>query len=92
MSYGTEFSYEWDIKKGLGQGGVLSAFLFSFNVGSILIGTSKLPHVYRLGINRLKFQAYADDVVLFFPTANGLQRSIDHLSTAVDKHDLKINV
>ena len=79
------------MKKSLRQRGILPSFRFSFNEDTILTGISKIPFACRLGVNRLNDQANADDIVLFCPTANGLQSLLDQLSVAFDDHVLKIN-
>ena len=69
------------------QGGVLSAFLFSLCLDDILTKISAMPVGCRLGINKITAQAYADDIILFSPTAGGLQQLFDRLVILVEQND-----
>jgi len=91
VDYGGKKSFEWLTKRGLRQGGVLSAYLFSFYIDSILRDVSDMPHGCKLGINKLNIQAYADDLVVFCPTANGLQQILNRLSGLLAHHELLVN-
>ena len=50
-----------------------------------------MPVGCRLGINKINVQAYADDIILFFPTAGGLQQLLDRIVILVEQNDLLIN-
>ena len=54
------FSDSWVTTRGVSQGGVLSAFLFSLYLDDILTEISAMPVGCRLGINKINVQAYAD--------------------------------
>ena len=46
-----------------------------------------MPVGCRLGINKITAQAYADDIILFSPTAGGLQQLFDRLVILVEQND-----
>ena len=86
------FSQSWKVRKGVRQGGVLSAFLFSLYIDNILKEISDLPYSCMLGINKLNILAYADDIVIFAPTSVGLQCILSHLNRRLNDHFLMVNV
>ena len=49
-----------------------------------------MPVRCRLGINKINVQAYADDIILFSPTAGGLQQLLDRIVILVEQNDLLI--
>ena len=57
------FPASWKTTRGVRQGGVLSAFLFSLYLDDILTEISAMPVGFRLGINKINVQAYADDII-----------------------------
>ena len=85
-------SAAWRIKRGVRQGGVLSALLFSIYIEDLLASVSKQEHGCRLGVRKLNIQAYADDVVIFCPTAEGLRKLIEIFHTGCEAHKLVINL
>ena len=85
------YSAEWNITQGARQGGVLSAPLFIVYIDQLLSEISKENHGCYLGIQKMNCQAYADDFVLFCPTAGGLRVLLSKFSTLCDEHSLKIN-
>ena len=84
-------SRAWNITKGVRQGGVLSAHLFSIYIDSILEEISKEPYGCYLGINRINIQAYADDIVIFCPSASGLRHLLAKFSSLACQHNLIVN-
>ena len=42
-------------------------------------------------VNKINVQAYADDIILFSPTAGGLQQLLDRIVILVEQNDLLIN-
>jgi len=87
-----ETSEEFNIKRGVRQGCILSPLLF--NVYSEHLFKEALDNIddglviNGEVINNLR---YADDTVLIADTAEGLQRIIDHVATACSRYDMKIN-
>ena len=59
------FSKKWTIRRGYTQGGVLSAFLFSVYIDSILTEIGNFSFGCRLGFNKMNIIAYADDSFMF---------------------------
>ena len=90
VMYNNVLSNKWSIKRGVRQGGVLSAFLFCIYVDDILKSLAELGVGCKLGINNMNIQAYADDMVLLSPSPCGLRK----LSLAVNliEADLILNV
>ena len=64
---------------------------FSFYVDEILLDLQTQQHGCWAGISRVNVQAYADDLVVFCPTASGLQSLLDRVNIHVKKHKLKLN-
>ena len=62
--YNNCFSKKWTIRRGCRQGGVLSAFLFSLYIDSILTEIGNFSFGCRLGSNKINIIAYADDIAL----------------------------
>ena len=80
VDYVDKRSFECLTKRGLRQGAVLSAYLFSFYIYSVLRDVSEKTHGCKLGTSKLNIQAYADDLGVFCPTANGSQQIVNRLS------------
>ena len=74
VKYDDAVSKKWNLKRGVRQGGVLSAFLFCVYIDDILTSISQLDVGCKLGINVMNVQAYADDIVLMAPSASTLQK------------------
>ena len=85
------FSQEWNIAKGARQGGVLSALLFNIYVDSILQEMLRQDHGCFLGITKINSQAYADDFVIFCPSAGGLRTLLQKFGIMARQHCLEIN-
>ena len=58
------FSPEWNIVRGVRQGGVTSAFLFNIYINEIIEHLSHLNLGCKIGINTVNIMAYADDIIL----------------------------
>ena len=84
------FSDSWVTTRGVRQGGVLSIFLFSPCLDDIVTEISAMPVGCRLGINKINVQTYADDIILFSPTAGGFQQLLDRIVILVEQNDLLI--
>ena len=92
VNYHGNISKSWSVSRGVRQGGILSAHLFSFYVDSIIREISQEPYGCLLGINKINIQAYADDMVLICPTAKGLRELLLKFSSLMSEHELQINV
>ena len=85
-------SSPWVARQGVRQGGVTSAYLFCIYIDDILNDISNLPDKCKLGISNLNIQAYADDIVVFCPSAGGLRNLMDCLGQKLTAHGLVINL
>ena len=92
VSYGDQLSYSWKSQRGVRQGGVLSAHLFSFYIDEILKEISYMPYACNMGINKINIQAYADDIVLFCSSQKGLQCMLDKINVMLLAHGLEVNI
>ena len=75
--YNGVYSKEWKLQRGVRQGGILSAFLFSFYIDDMLRSFSNFNVGCTLGHSKMNILSYADDLVLMAPTASGLQMLLD---------------
>ena len=82
------FSNSWQIR----QGGVLSAYLFTYYIDNILKCVFKDYVECRIGINKFNILAYADDIVLMSPSASGLRILLNVINDCTNDHKLLINV
>ena len=89
--YNNCFSKKWTIRRGCRQGGVLSAFLFSVYIDSILTEIGNFSFGCRLGFNKINIIAYADDIVLCSHSARGLQTLLDSINFSLSEHELIVN-
>ena len=79
------------MKSGLRQCGVLFAYLITFYINSIMRDVSDMLHGCKLAINKLNIQVYADDLMVFCPTANRLQHSLNRLFDFLAHYELLVN-
>ena len=92
------FSDSWRICRGVGQGGIPSAFLFNIYIyiyiyiDDILSSISNFKVGCFLGFKRVNIQAYSDDIVLLSLTVSSLQFLINNMSEMLVKHELSINI
>ena len=91
VSYGGTYYRNWNIKSGVRQGGILSAFLFSYYIDDIVKRVAAENIGCRLGITKVTVQAYADDIAQVAPTAGGLKILLDVISKTIDDHKLLFN-
>jgi len=91
VRYGGKLSDQWKARAGVRQGGVTSAFLFSLYIDDILLEISRLPYSCLLGINKMNIQAYADDMVVYCPSASGLRLLLQKLEILLCEHNLLLN-
>ena len=73
VNFNGSFSPEWNIVRGVRQGGVTSAFLFNIYINEIIEHLSHLNLGCKLGINTVNIMAYADDIILLSPSVKSLQ-------------------
>ena len=92
VKYDDAISKKWNLKRGVLQGGVLSAFLFCVYIDDILTSIFQLGFGYQLGINVMNVQAYADDIVLMAPSASGLQKILNRAGNLIAECDLVVNI
>ena len=76
------------ISRGVREGGVLSAFLFSLYVEDILHAVINEESGCYIGIRKINIQAYAADIVIYCPTSIELQENW----TCAREHDLAVNL
>ena len=82
---------DWKAGNGVRQGGVNSGILFTYYINEIISTIVECNVGCSLGGYKLNILAYADDIVLIAPTAEGLQVLMNKLGTLVKEHSLKIN-
>ena len=92
INFSGHFSGNWKASRGIRQGGVTSAILFCIYIDDIIKNIASQPYCCRIGINKINVQAYADDVVIFCPTAEGLRVLIQIMEDMIMAHQLMINV
>ena len=80
------------MRQGVRQGGVLSAYLFTYYIDNILKCVFKEDVGCRIGINKFNILAYADDIVLMSPSAGGLRILLNVINDCINDHKLLINV
>ena len=86
------FSTIWCVTCGVRQGGVTSAHIFSIYVDHIVNRTAESKHPCMVGVNTVNVKGYADDFVLFAPTAADLKVFIDRIEKLTFDHEPMINV
>ena len=82
----------WRAQRGVRQGGILSDFFFSLYINEILEEISLMPYRCRLGICSINNQAYADDIVLFCPSPDGLRQLLIRFQELANEHELVLNI
>ena len=92
VNFNGPFSPEWNIVRGVRQGGVSSTFLFNIYINEIIECLSHLNLGCKIGINTVNIMAYADDIILLSPSVKSLQFLIDKISELFNDHLLTINV
>ena len=84
-------SAEWKVKNGVRQGGITSPLLFSFYINNVLQELKKLKVGCRLDIYNFNVLAYADDLVLLSPSAEGLQTLLNIICLLLSQICMKVN-
>ena len=59
VDYNGKTSFEWPTLRGLRQGGILSAHLFTIYVDEFLTEVHNMPYACKLGITKVNVLAYA---------------------------------
>ena len=77
VRWGSAFSDFFLVNNGVRQGGILSPLLFNVYINELSESLSKLPVGCCCGNTVVNHLMYADDIVLFAPSAKGLQRIIN---------------
>ena len=77
IRWGNVFSEYFCVNNGVRQGGVLSSLLFNVYVNSLSSKLESLNCVLYYGTGKLNHIKYADDVVLFAPSAGALQNLLN---------------
>ena len=92
VHFNGSFSNSWQIKQGVRQGGILSAYLFMYYIEDILKCVFSEDIGCRIGVNKFNVLAYADDIVLYFPSAGGLRFLMNIFNDSVGVHILYLSV
>ena len=77
VRWGSAFSDFFLVNNGVRQGGILSPLLFNVYINELSESLSKLPVGCFCGNTVVNHLMYADDIVLFAPSAKGLQKTIN---------------
>ena len=92
VHFNGSFSNSWQIKQGVRQGGILSAYLFTYYIDDILKRVFSEDIGCRIGVNKFNVLAFADDIVLISPSAGGLRFLMNIFKDSVGVHRLYLNV
>ena len=92
VHFNGSFSNSWQIKQGVRQGRILSAYLFTYYIDDILKRVFSEDIWCRIGVNKFNVLAYADDIVLISPSAGGLRFLMNIFNDSVRVHRLYLNV
>ena len=84
-------SHSFECKLGVRQGECLSPFLFAIYINDLEENISETNAGITIGDIKMFLLFYADDVVLFSETPEGLQSEIDKLHNYCQKWKLKLN-
>ena len=77
VRWGSVFSDFFLVNNGVRQGGILSPLLFNIYINELSESLSKLPIGCCCGNTVVNHLMYADDIVLFAPSAKGLQKTVN---------------
>ena len=92
VKWGTTFSVFFSLLCGIRQGGVLSPYLFSLYIDSVVdkVAASRLGcHVKHVCFNILM---YADDIILLSPSVSSLQYLLKVCESELSELDMIVNV
>ena len=91
VRWGSVLSNAFTVSNGVRQGGILSPLLFNFYMNNL---SSQLNNVYAgccCASKIVNHLMYADDLVVFAPSAKGLQKLLDVCSKFGDDNDIIYN-
>ena len=92
VHFNGSFSNSWQIKQGVRQGRILSAYFFTYYIDDILKRVFSEDIGCCIGVNKFNVLAYADDIVLISPSAGGLRFLMNIFNDSVGVHRLYLNV
>ena len=88
VRWGSTHSDVFPIGNGVKQGGILSPLLFNVYMNNLSIQLHKQSIGSSVGGTVINHMLYADDIVLFAPSAKGLQTLLDISHTYGCNHDI----
>ena len=87
-----EYSDEFDVTKGVKQGGPLSPFLFAQYIDEMLIKMANMDGIARIGDIITGVIAYADDIMILANSQEQLQHIVNILYLECVKLDMIMNI
>ena len=91
VRWGSTHSEFFPIGNGVKQGGILSPLLFNVYMDNLSLQLHRQSIGCSVGSTVVNHMLYADDVVLFAPSAKGLQKLLDFSHTYGCNHDIEFN-
>ena len=91
VRWGSTHSEFFPIGNGVKQGGILSPLLFNVYMDNLNLQLHRQSIGCSVGSTVENHMLYADDVVLFAPSAKGLQKLLDFSHTYSCNHDIEFN-
>ena len=91
VRWGSTHSEFFPIGNGVKQGGILSPLLFNIYMDDLSLQLHRQPIGCSVGGTVVNHMLYADDIVLFAPSAKGLQKLLDLSHTYGCNHDTEFN-
>ena len=92
VKWGSQFSYFYQLKTGVRQGGVLSPFLFAIFVDVLTDVVDKADIGCRVGSICTAIFMYADDIILLAPSVCALQSLVKLCENEINLLDMSINI
>ena len=92
VKYANATSRSWEALRGFRQGGVLSAHLLIIYIDEMISLVSREESGCLLSLKKVNIQAYAYDIILSCPTADGLIKLMKIFHGSRQLHDLKNNL
>ena len=91
VRWGSTHSEFCPIGNGVQQGGILSPLLFNVYMDDLSLQLHRQPIGCSVGGTVVNHMLYADDIVLFAPSAKGLQKLLDLSHTYGCNHYIEFN-
>ena len=91
VRWGGLCSGKFYVSNGVRQGGILSPYLFSLYMDDMSVNLQKCKTGCMVGDMMLNHLMYADDLVIFSPSASGLRDLLSICSKYGVSHDIKYN-